>query len=421
MSLSVELKKRGLLEAITHPEILNKLDSERLSFYVGFDPSAESFHLGQLAVFRLMSLLQKAGHSPILLIGGSTGCIGDPSGKDAERSLLSKEQIQSNINKLLLQFQKFFDFEGEQKAQIVNNYDWMKDFSYLDFLRDIGKFFPVGSMIAKESVKSRIQGSGITYTEFSYMLLQSYDFYFLSQNYQCFLQLGGSDQWGNIVAGIDLIRRMSSQQAYGLTMPLITKSDGTKFGKSEGNAVWLDKSKTSPFQLYQYLVRSDDEDVIKFLKLLSDLPLTQIANLEKEHQEKPHLRQAHNALAENVVAYVHGIKELEKIKKANQIFYGNSTGEIDDKLVLEIFKDVPSCEIPEQKIIQGWGLVEALTTAGVVDSSNKARKLIASGGVYLNNKQVANIDQKITKKNKISQHFILLRKGKKNYYLIKVS
>lgn len=419
MKLTAEIQARGFLDSATHQEIFTKLDSENICFYVGFDPSADSFHLGQLAVFRLMSLLQKNGHHPILLIGGSTGSIGDPSGKNAERILLSKEQIQKNITKLLLQFKKFLDFEGKHKAKIVNNYDWMKNFSYLDFLRDIGKFFPVATMIAKESVKSRIQGAGITYTEFSYMLLQAYDFYFLSKNHNCFLQLGGSDQWGNIVAGIDLIRRISGKQAYGLTMPLVTKSDNTKFGKSEGNAVWLDPIKTSPFQLYQYFVRSDDTDVIKFLKLLSDLSLEEIAELEKINQKEPHLRKAHQKLAENVVCSIHGKQELEKIKKANKILYGEIIEEIDDKLVLEIFENVPHYKVEKKKIIEGWPIIEALVKLGMVDSNNKARKLIDSGGVYLNNKKILNSETKITTKHKISDQFILLRKGKKNYFLIK--
>ena len=422
MKLSIELNKRGLLEAITHQEILIKLDTKQLSFYVGFDPSADSFHLGQLAVFRLMSLLQKSGHSPILLIGGSTGSIGDPSGKDTERTLLSKKKIQENIQKLLIQFKKFLVFEGVNRAQVVNNYDWMKDFGYLDFLRDVGKFFPVGTMIAKESVKSRLQGTGITYTEFSYMLLQSYDFYFLSENYNCFLQLGGSDQWGNIVTGIDLIRRISGKQAYGLTMPLITKSDGKKFGKSEGNTLWLDEKKTSAFELYQYLVRSEDNDVIRFLKLLSDLSLEKIAELEKENKTKPHLRSAHKTLAENVVSFVHGEKKLKKIQKATKLFYGEEAIEkIDDQLILEIFKDVPSYKISMQTITKGWSVIEALVSSRVVDSNNKARKLVTSGGFYLNNKKITDLELKITKEYKISKNFILFRKGKRNYYLIKVS
>ena len=419
MKLSQEIQERGFIEAVTHQTIFSKLDLENICFYVGFDPSADSFHLGQLAVFRLISLLQKNGHTPILLIGGSTGSVGDPSGRDTERPLLSKEQISNNIAKLQLQFQKFFDFKRVNGAQILDNYSWMQHFSYLDFLRDIGKFFPVSSMIGKESIKSRLQGAGITYTEFSYMLLQAYDFYFLSKNKNCFLQLGGSDQWGNIIAGIDLIRRISSKQAYGLTMPLVTTRDGAKLGKSEGNAVWLDKSKTSPFQLYQYLVRSDDKDIVRLLKLLSDLSLAEIARLSALHEASPHLRKAHQALAENVVVALHGVEELKKVQKANSIFYGDLVDKIDDKLVLEIFEDVSFYKVAEDKIIKGWDLVEALVVIGVVDSNSKARKLIESGGIYLNNQKTTVVTTKITKEHRISKQFILLRKGKKNYYLIK--
>ena len=420
LSLIEEIKGRGFLEKVTHQEVFTQLEKEKICFYVGFDPSADSFHLGQLAVFRLMSLLQKNGHKPILVIGGSTGSIGDPSGKNEERKLLSKEKIQENIEKLKHQFNIFFDFDGPNKAKILNNYDWTKDFSYLDFLRDVGKYFPVSNMIAKESVKKRINTTGITYTEFSYMLLQSYDFYHLSKTENCSLQIGGSDQWGNIVSGIDFIRKRLGKKAYGFILPLITKSDGSKFGKSEGSAVWLSEKKTSYFELYQYLVRSDDKDVIRFLKMLSDIPLEKIKELEKAHNQNPHLREAHHALAENVVLTIYGKQKLLQIKKANQLLYGERVDKLDDTLILEIFQDVPSYEISKNEITQGFSVVEALVYLKIAPSKAKARNLIESGGIYLNNQRIGDLTKKITLQDRLSENFILFRKGKKNYYLIKL-
>ena len=296
----------------------------------------------------------------------------------------------------------------------------MKDFSYLNFLRDYGKFFSVSNMLAKESIKRRLAGEGITYTEFSYMLLQAYDFYFLFKNYGCSLQLGGSDQWGNIVAGIDLIRRILSKQAYGMTMPLLVKSDGSKFGKSEQGALWLDSQKTSPFQMYQYLIRSEDKDVIQLLKLLSDTPLKEIHSLEKSHKENLHLREAQQILAENVVLALHGKEELEKVKKASEVFYGKSVTGLSDKIVSEIFEDVPSFEVSLDKLKLGWDIVEALVEIQAVASKGKARQLLAAGGIYLNNKRIDTVEKKISIEDKISKSFIFVRKGKKDYYLIKI-
>ena len=421
MSIFSEIKSRGFLDTLTHPEIELILNQKKVCFYVGFDPSSDSFHLGQLAVFRLMALLQKAGHSPIAVIGGSTGCIGDPSGKDKERKLLSTEELEFNISKTKPQFEIFLDFHSKNKAQIVNNFDWMKDFSYLNFLRDYGKCFSVSNMVAKESIKKRLAGEGITYTEFSYMLLQAYDFYFLFKNYGCSLQLGGSDQWGNIVAGIDLIRRILSKQAYGMTMPLLVKSDGSKFGKSEQGALWLDSQKTSPFQMYQYLIRSEDKDAIQLLKLLSDYPLKEIENLEKSHTKSPHLREAQQMLAENVVLALHGRGELNKVKKASRVLYGELVEGLNDKIVSEIFADVPSFEVSLAKLKLGWDIVEALVETQVVESKGKARQLVESGGIYLNNKRVETIEKKISADDNISKSFILIRKGKKDYHLIKVA
>ena len=349
-----------------------------------------------------------------------TGSIGDPSGKDKERKLLNTEELEFQYFQNQTQFEIFLDFHSKNKAQIVNNFDWMKDFSYLNFLRDYGKFFSVSNMLAKESIKRRLAGEGITYTEFSYMLLQAYDFYYLFKNYGCSLQLGGSDQWGNIVAGIDLIRRILSKQAYGMTMPLLVKSDGSKFGKSEQGALWLNSQKTSPFQMYQYLIRSEDKDVIQLLKLLSDTPLKEIHSLEKSHKENLHLREAQQILAENVVLALHGKGELNKVKKASRVLYGELVEGLNDKIVSEIFVDVPSFEVSLDKLKLGWDIVEALVETQVVESKGKARQLVESGGIYLNNKRVETLDKKISMDDNISKSFILIRKGKKNYHLIKV-
>ena len=420
MNLFQEIEQRGFFDNMTHPTLSQILNQEKITFYVGFDPSAASFHLGQLAVFRLMSLLQQNGHTPLLIMGGATGSIGDPSGKDEERKLLTKEEIDNNIAKSKSQFTKFLDFTNNNKAKIFNNYDWTKDFSYLDFLRDIGKLFSVNVMTARESVKRRLEGSGITYTEFSYMLLQAYDFYYLYKNYNCSLQIGGSDQWGNIVAGIDLIRKLLSKQAYGITMPLLTKKDGSKFGKSAGNAVWLDKSKTSSFQLYQYCIRIADDEINKLLKVLSTIALDEIREIDLEHQKKPHLRLAQEMLANNIVLSVHGEEELQKAKKASQLLYGQKVEEVDDEMLAEVFADVDSYEIAEIKLKQGWEIISALVEIGITDSKAKARQLIKSGGIYLNNQRIDDFELKLDLSHKISKTFFFIRKGRQYYYLIKV-
>lgn len=420
MDLFSEITERGFFNNITHQELKKKINLGQLCFYVGFDPSADSFHLGQLAVFRLMSLLQKKGHSPIAVIGGATGSIGDPAGKEQERQLLTKETIEFNISKTKIQFEYFLDFTSKNKAKILNNYDWTKNFSYLDFLRDIGKYFSVSSILAKESIKTRLGGPGITYTEFSYILLQAYDFYYLFKNYGCSMQIGGSDQWGNIVAGIDLIRKLTSKQAYGITMPLITKSDGSKFGKTAGGAIWLDGEKTSPFQLYQYFLRLTDSEIIALLKVLSSLSLKEINEIEISHKENPQLRLAQIKLAENVVLETHGKTELLRAQEATNLLYGKDVNQVDDKMITQVFSDVNSYEISNLKIKDGYSLVDILVEIKVINSKAKARKLIQAGGIYLSNKRIEDIEYKITLKDKISESFVLIRKGKKDYYLIKL-
>ena len=420
MNLYDELKYRGFIDNITSDQLIEKLNTKSLCYYIGFDPSADSFHIGQYAVFNLMRILSRHGHKTIALMGGATGMIGDPSGKNKERNLLDEEQLQHNISRLEEQFKKFLDFSSS-KTIILNNHDWLGKFSFLDFLRDVGKNFSVNTMIARDSVSSRLnrEGEGITFTEFSYMILQAYDFYYINKNYDCSLQVGGSDQWGNIVSGIDLTRRLSGNEVYGLTIPLVTKSDGTKFGKSEGQAIWLSADKTPPYDLYQFLVRQSDEDVIKFLKVLTTLDKTEIESLEESVRSEPHLRRAQKRLAQEVVSTLHGEDVLAKILKAVEAIYSSEIVNIDAQLIQDIFRDSPSFEIAFCKLDEGWQIINALAESGLCDSKSKARKLIESGGFYLNNEKQTNVDINLTRENLLKDRFMVFRSGKKNYMLIK--
>jgi tyrosyl-tRNA synthetase len=420
MKLHDDLKARGFIDKLTSDDLIEKLNAGGLKFYIGYDPTADSFHIGHLAAFNLMRILQNYGHHPIAVMGGGTGMIGDPGGKNAERNLLSPEQIQSNINGVKKQMAQFLNFESENKAIMVNNADWLGKWSYIDFLRDIGKNFSVNMMMTRDSVKSRLtrEGDGISYTEFSYMILQAYDFYELSKIHDCQLQLGGSDQWGNIVSGIDLTRRLSGKQLYGMTFPLITKSDGTKFGKSEGGAIWLDAEKTSPYVFYQYLIRQSDEDIVRYLKVFTLLSLDEIADLEAQVKNEPYKRAAQKKLAEEVTRTVHGQETLEKVLKASQVLFGATIENLDDATIANIFKDVPST-LQDKKILEsGWSLIEALVDTNACKSKGQARKLIQSGGVYVNNIQQKDIDLQLTHESMASESYLILRTGKKNYYLV---
>lgn len=422
MSILQTLRDRCLVDNVTSVDLSKKLSNNSLCFYVGFDPTADSYHVGQLAVFNLMGLLQDAGHKPIALVGGATGMVGDPGGKSKERNLLSQDQIKSNIAGQQQQLQRFLCFEGKCAARIMNNHDWLGKWSYLDFLRDVGKHFSVNQMMARDSVKSRLsrEGEGISYTEFSYMLLQSYDFYYLCQHENCTLQLGGSDQWGNIVSGIDLTRRMIQKEVFGLTMPLVTKSDGTKFGKSESGTVWLSADKTSPFAFYQFFLRTEDADVGRFLRMLTTIPLNEIEALEETLESQAHLRHPQKRLAEFLTRRVHGDDQLQRVLRASEAMYGGEIADLDDQTVSQIFADVPTHTISTVTLKEGWSILEALAEAGACKSKSEARRLIVSGGAYLNNKKVTDIDFKLTAADLVSASYLVLRTGKRNYRLVRV-
>ena len=420
MKLFDELQQRGLIDRITSDDLKEKINNGGLTFYVGFDPTADSLHVGQFAMFNLMRILQRGGHTPIGLMGGATGMIGDPGGKSQERNLLMREQIERNIQGIKKQLLRFLDFDEGGKASIVNNYHWLSKLSLIDFLRDVGKHFSVNAMIMRDSVKSRLdrEGAGISYTEFSYMLLQAYDFYRLSDEYQCELQLGGSDQWGNIVSGIDLARRMANKQLYGLTMPLITKSDGQKFGKSEAGTIWLSPERTSPYEFYQFFLRQADEDVIRFLRVFTQIDLEEIKELEQAVESEPHKRLAQKRLAEETTRVVHGTRELEKVIKASQVLFGEKIENLDDDIISQIFKDVPSLNKDASSLNSGYSLIDALVESGASPSKGQARKLIQSGGAYVNNVQQKDIEYQLTTGDLASTSYLILRSGKKNYRLI---
>ncbi|MBU2512121.1 tyrosine--tRNA ligase [bacterium] len=420
MKLFDELQKRGFIDRMTHEELPEKLNNGGLTFYVGFDPTADSIHVGHFAMFNLMRILQKHGHMPIGLMGGGTGMIGDPGGKSAERNLLSQKEIEANIAGIKGQLARFLDFEKGNKAILVNNYDWLGKFNLIDFLRDIGKHFSVNAMITRESVKNRLnrEGEGISYTEFSYMLLQAYDFYQLNEKYDCVLQLGGSDQWGNIVSGIDLTRRMANRQTYGITIPLITKADGKKFGKSELGTVWLSAEKTSPYEFYQFFLNQADEDVIRFLKVFTELDLDEIEELEESVRTEPHKRLAQKRLAEEATRVAHGEEALEKAIKASRALFGEKIENLDDELISQIFKDVPSIRIDKSRLKEGLSLIDAFVESDISKSKGQARKLIQSGGAYVNNISQKDVDYILTENDLSSPSFLIIRSGKKNYRLL---
>ncbi|KAK3575751.1 hypothetical protein CHS0354_030083 [Potamilus streckersoni] len=375
MTLHEELIYRGFIDRLTSDALKEKLNRGRLTYYIGFDPTADSFHIGQLALFNLMRIMSDAGHKTIALMGGATGMIGDPSGRTKERTLRSIEDIEKSITKLEKQFRRFLDFSGG-KTIILNNHDWLGKISFLHALRDIGKNFSVSEMLKRESVSSRLHGEGITYTEFSYMVLQAYDFAHLSIHHDCDLQIGGSDQWGNIVSGIDLTRRLSGKEIFGMTMPLITKSDGTKFGKSAAGTVWLDPELTSPFSLYQFFIRQADADVIRFLKIYTRLTPQQIGTLEKSLQETPHLREAQKALAEEVTRFVHGEDVLAKIQYASDAVYTKDITKLSGEVIGEVLSDIPSWAVPIQEIRTGINIVDLSVSSGLLKSKSEARRLI---------------------------------------------
>ncbi len=419
-----ELSWRGLINQVTDEEHLPKWLSEgSRTAYVGFDPTADSLHLGSLLPLLYLRRFQKAGHKPIALVGGATGMIGDPSGKSKERNLLSVEQLHANVEGMRRQMERFLDFDcGDNSAVLVNNFDWMQQFSYLDFLRDIGKNFPVNVMLAKDSVKGRLErtDSGLSYTEFSYMLLQAFDFVHLNREFGCELQIGGSDQWGNITAGIDLGRRMHSVQLYGITCPLLTKSDGAKMGKTETGTVWLSADRTSPYEFYQYLFRVADEDAGMCLRFLTELTEPEIAELDRSREESPQNRDSQRRLAEELTRLVHGEEGLTTAQRATEIFFGAEISDLNDSQLADIFADVPSTEMPISRLEgEGLGILDAFVEAGLAKSKGDARRSVQQGGAYVNNRRVTDIDAKLTVNDLASESVMALRSGKKRYALLR--
>jgi len=393
------------------------------TLYAGFDPTADSLHVGHLMAMMILRRFQQAGHRPIALVGGATGMIGDPSGKSEERNLLSLEVLQSNIDAMQSQLTRFLDFDcGENSALLVNNHDWMGKFGYLEFLRDIGKHFPVNVMMTKDSVKSRLErtDSGLSYTEFSYMLLQAYDFVELNKQYDCELQVGGSDQWGNITAGIDLGRRLRQVQLYGITCPLLTKSDGTKMGKTESGALWLSAEKTSPYQFYQYWINLDDADVDICLRFFTDMGEEEIDALVAEHIADAGRRMGQKRLATELTRLVHGEEGLDIAQRATDVFFGAEITEFTDAQLGQIFADVPSKEMPTDTLSgEGLPIMDAMVAAGLANSKGEARRTVQQGGAYVNNRRVAGIDVKLGPNDLASETVMVLRSGKKKFALLR--
>lgn len=420
MKLLEELKARGLVNQITDEEGLEKhLNEQRVSLYCGFDPTADSLHIGHLLPVIMLKRFQKAGHQPIALVGGGTGMIGDPSGRNEERQLNDSEVVRHYSNRIKEQLAKLLDFEDQEKGAVaVNNLDWLSEMSVIELLRDVGKHFSVNYMLAKDSVESRIE-NGISFTEFSYMLLQSLDFKKLNEEQNCTLQIGGSDQWGNITAGLEFIRRTSEEgeeaKAFGLTFPLITKADGSKFGKTAGGAVWLDPEKTSPYEFYQFWVNADDRDVIKLLKYFTFLTLDEIDKLEKEVQERPEERAAQRRLAEEMTKLVHGEEALNQaIRISNALFKGDIKS-LNKSDVESGFKDVPSYELESSEI----GLIDLLVAANISSSKRQAREDIGNGAIYINGDRQQDLKYVLDDQDKIDGAFTVIRRGKKKYFLIR--
>lgn len=423
-----ELKWRGLFSDMT-PGTEDQLNKEMTKAYIGFDPTADSLHIGSLIQIKILAHFQQHGHQPIALVGGATGMIGDPSGKSAERNLLSEETLLYYVDCLKNQLSRFlkFDGDGDNKAILVNNYDWMKDFTFLDFAKNIGKHITVNYMMAKDSVKKRFSGDsgvdGMSFTEFTYQLLQGYDYLHLYQNNGVKLQMGGSDQWGNITTGTELIRRKAQGEAYALTVPLITKADGSKFGKSEsGENYWLDAKKTSPYKFYQFWLNATDDDAERFIKFYTFLPKEEIEALVEEHKTAAHERKLQKKLAEEVTVWVHGQAEYEKALKASQILFGQSTAEdlvsLDEELFLQIFDGVPQKDIAKSEVI-GSNIVDLISEKiGFLKSKGEAKRELTGNAISVNKTKVGE-DFSISESDLIDGKFLLLQKGKKNYFIVK--
>jgi tyrosyl-tRNA synthetase len=406
------------------PGTEEQIEKEMSVAYVGFDPSSDSLHIGNLVSIMMLKHFQLTGNKPIVLIGGATGMIGDPSGKSEERNLLDEKVLRHNQECQKKQLLKFLDFDcGANSAELVNNYDWMKEFSFLGFLRDVGKHLTVNYMMAKDSVKSRLE-TGISFTEFSYQLVQGYDFLFLNENYNCKLQMGGSDQWGNITTGTELIRRKTGKEVYALTCPLVTKADGGKFGKTETGNVWLDPKKTSPYKFYQFWLNCSDEDAVKYIRLFTLLTKNEITELEEQHNEAPHSRVLQKALAKDITIRVHSEEDYNTALEASAILFGKGTTEtlknLSEDILLSVFEGVPQCEVSLTEVTEGINIVDFLADkTNIFNSKGEARRMLKDGGVSINKEKVKDTFI-ITEKDLLNNKYILVQRGKKNYYLINV-
>ncbi len=424
--LIAELQWRGMIQDIM-PGTAEQLKKEKTSGYIGFDPTADSLHIGSLVPILLLVHLQKAGHKPIVLVGGATGMVGDPTGKAEERKLLDEEELQHNLKGIRKQLEKHLDFDSSKSnaAEVVNNYDWFKQFSFLEFIRDAGKHITVNYMMAKDSVKKRFQGgNGISFTEFSYQLIQGYDFYHLFTEKNCKLQMGGSDQWGNIVTGAELIRRKAGGTAFAFTCPLITKADGGKFGKSEGGNIWLDPERTSPYQFYQFWLNTADEDAERYIKIFTFLSENEIDSLIAAHQQAPHLRVLQKKLAEEVTTFIHGSTEYEFAVKASEILFGKATTEtlheLNEKQLLQVMEGVPQVLYSRSDLEKEPDIVSFLTDTGILSSKGQARKAIQANSISINKEKIGAIDEVVKTSIFIHNRYLLVQKGKKNYWLVKL-
>ncbi len=427
MSFVEELRWRGMLQDIMPgtEELLNK---EQVAGYIGFDPTGDSLHVGHLTQIMTLIHFQHAGHKPVALVGGATGMIGDPSFKSAERNLLDETTLNHNVACLKKQLAKFLNFgEGETDAKMVNNYDWFKDFKFLDFIRDVGKLITVNYMMSKDSVKKRLEGdNGLSFTEFTYQLIQGYDFYYLWKHHNCKIQMGGSDQWGNIVTGSEMIRRQDQGTAYALTTQLIKKADGQKFGKTESGAVWLDAKKTSPYKYYQFWLNTSDDDAKNWIKIFTLLPKEEIEAIITEHDAAPHLRVVQKALAKDITIRTHSEKDYETAVKTSEFLFGNGSleflADLDHEAVLEVFDGVPQFDLAKDKLAAGINVLDLLAVdTAVFPSKGEARKMLQGGGVSLNREKLTDIEQVVNESNLINNKYLVIQRGKKNYYLVTVA
>ncbi|MGX9248102.1 tyrosine--tRNA ligase [Sphingobacterium multivorum] len=424
MSFVEELRWRGMLQDIM-PGTEDLLNKEKVAGYIGFDPTGDSLHVGHLTQIMTLIHFQNAGHKPVALVGGATGMIGDPSFKSAERNLLDEATLQHNVACLKKQLGKFLEFgEGENDAQMVNNYDWFKDFKFLDFIRDIGKMITVNYMMSKDSVKKRLEGdNGLSFTEFTYQLIQGYDFYYLWKHHNCKVQMGGSDQWGNIVTGSEMIRRQDQGTAYAITTQLIKKADGQKFGKTESGAIWLDPKKTSPYKYYQFWLNTSDDDAKNWIKIFTLKPQEEIESIIAEHDAAPHLRLVQKALAKDITIRTHSEEAYETAIKTSEFLFGNGSLEflnnLDHDGVLEVFEGIPQFQVAKADLAAGINILDLLAVqTQVFPSKGEARKMLQGGGVSINREKATDIEESITENHLVNNKYIVAQRGKKNYYLI---